>query len=110
VGTAVHGQLRAPAGLARPGLLAAPGIDVLTTSPRGGYDFRSGSSLAAAHVSGVAALLLERDPRLSGAGVRALLVETARPAAAARGAVAGLVHACAAAAKLVPPPPSPSPS
>src|SRR5262249_55725150 len=98
----VHGELRAPAGLARPGLLAAPGIDVLTTSPHGGYDFRSGSSLAAAHGSGVAALLLERDPRPTGTAVRALLAETARPAAAGRGAVAGVVDACAAVAKLVP--------
>jgi subtilisin family serine protease len=98
----VHGEVRLPAGLARRGLLAAPGIDILTTSPHGGYDFRSGSSLAAAHVSGVAALLLERDPRLTGAAVRALLAETARPVAAARGSVSGVVDACAAVAKLVP--------
>ena len=45
--------------------LAAPGVDVLTTLPGDGYDFLSGSSLAAAHVAGVAALLLERAPDAS---------------------------------------------
>lgn len=34
----------------------APGTDVLTTFPGGRYDYASGSSLAAAHVSGVVAL------------------------------------------------------
>jgi subtilisin family serine protease len=97
-----RGLVRVPAGLARSGLLAASGVDVLTTSPHGGYDFRSGSSLAAAHVTGIAALLLERDPRLTGAEVRALLTETARPVAeAGHGSVAGIVDACAAVAKLV---------
>ncbi len=45
--------------------LPAPGLDVITTVPDGGYDFFSGSSVAAAHVSGIAALLLERDPSLT---------------------------------------------
>jgi subtilisin family serine protease len=98
-----RGSVHIPAGLTRSGLLAAPGIEVLTTAPRGAYDFRSGSSLAAAHVSGIAALLLERDPRLTAAKIRALLVDTAQPlpeAAGVRPAV-GLVDACAAVAKLV---------
>ncbi len=56
--------------------LSAPGIDVLTTIPQGGYDFLSGSSLAAAHVSGVAALILERDPNLSASEVLELLLAT----------------------------------
>ena len=93
------GAVRAPASLSRPGLLAAPGVDVLTTAPHGSYDFRSGSSLAAAHVSGVAALLLERDPRLTPAQVRDLMLSTAQPARG--GAPAGRVDACAALAKLV---------
>jgi subtilisin family serine protease len=36
--------------------IRAPGTDVLTTFPGGRYDYASGSSLAAAHVSGVVAL------------------------------------------------------
>ena len=38
-------------------MLSAPGSDILTTQPGGGYDFTSGSSMAAAHVSGIVALL-----------------------------------------------------
>lgn len=45
-------------------LLAAPADEILTTIPNAGYGFLSGSSFAAAHVSGVVALLLERDPDL----------------------------------------------
>jgi subtilisin family serine protease len=43
----------------------APGRDILTTAPASGYSFMSGSSLAAAHVSGVVALMREREPDLS---------------------------------------------
>ncbi len=43
----------------------APGRDILTTAPASGYSFMSGSSLAAAHVSGVVALMREREPQLS---------------------------------------------
>lgn len=48
----------------RGGELAAPMRDVLTLTPGGRYDFASGSSIAAAQVSGLAALLLERRPGL----------------------------------------------
>jgi hypothetical protein len=43
-----------------PGVVGAPGIDVPTTEPRGRWSFVNGSSYAAAHVSGLFALLLER--------------------------------------------------
>jgi len=45
--------------------VSAPGRDILTTAPASGYSFMSGSSLAAAHVSGVVALMREREPDLS---------------------------------------------
>ena len=90
-------ELRATAGDA-PGVhaLAAPGTDILTTGPRGTYDFFSGSSLAAAHVSGVAALLLERRPDLSVASLRELLERSGDEASG----VAGL-SACSALAGLL---------
>jgi len=56
----------------------APGIDILTTAPGSGYAFESGSSMATAHVSGVAALMREKDPALSSEGARRLLSHTAR--------------------------------
>lgn len=100
-----RGAVRVPTGHVRSGLVAAPGVDVLTTAPGGTYDFLSGSSLAAAHVSGIAALLLERNPRLTAAEVAALLIGTARPLAEAGNAgprvVQGVVDACAAVARLV---------
>ncbi|HEV8689698.1 MAG TPA: S8 family serine peptidase [Ideonella sp.] len=54
-------------------VIAAPGSDVLTLQPGGAYDYASGSSIAAAHVSGVAALLLSIDPKLDRASLRSLL-------------------------------------
>lgn len=65
-----------PAGIGR---LIAPGQDVLTLVPPDGYDYLSGSSIAAAHVSGIVALLLERAPSLHASDVERLLVRTSRP-------------------------------
>ena len=76
------------------GVLRAPGSEVLTLTPGGHYDFVSGSSLAAAHVSGAAALLLQVNPRLDPAAVRDLLVRTA--------AADGVINICAAVALLQP--------
>ena len=42
----------------------APGNEIMVALPDNHYDFRSGSSLAAAHVSGVIALLLANSPGL----------------------------------------------
>jgi subtilisin family serine protease len=59
-------------------VVAAPGVDVLADAPDGGYQLISGTSVAAAHASGVAALLLAREPKLTPAGVRRALVRSAR--------------------------------
>jgi subtilisin family serine protease len=59
-----------------PGVLNAPGNDILTTQPNGGYDFTSGSSMAAAQVSGIAALLMSLDPALDGRAIHDLLTRT----------------------------------
>ncbi len=63
---------------APPGVLSAPGKDILTTQPDGGYDFTSGSSMAAAHVSGIAALLLSIAPGLDARSVHDLLLQSSR--------------------------------
>ncbi|HKI03320.1 MAG TPA: S8 family serine peptidase [Thermoanaerobaculia bacterium] len=77
--------------------LAAPSVDILTTVPHGSYDFFSGSSLAAAQVSGIAALLLEKSPKLTPAQLAAVIRKTARPLSPS--AIAQ-VDACAAVASL----------
>lgn len=56
--------------------LYAPGQDVLTLAPNGSYEFLSGSSLAAASVSGGIALMLARQPKLTSAQIRSLLNPT----------------------------------
>lgn len=87
-------------------LLAAPGIEILTTAPRESYDFLSGSSFAAAHVSGVIALLLEHRPRLTQSELWTLLTETAQPVAtpaSTRAAQIRVVDVCAAIGKLLGP-------
>lgn len=60
------------------GVLSAPGKDILTTQPDGGYDFTSGSSMAAAHVTGIAALLFSLAPQLSARALHDLLVRTSK--------------------------------
>jgi hypothetical protein len=62
-----------------PGVLHAPGRDIVSTAPGGGYDFASGSSFAAAHVTGAIALLRSRAPSLSARSLRALLERTRGP-------------------------------
>jgi subtilisin family serine protease len=63
---------------ASPGILSAPGNDILTTQPGGGYDFTSGSSMAAAHVSGIAGLLLYLAPGLDARTVRDLFLRSSK--------------------------------
>ena len=58
--------------------LAAPGDRIIVALPDDDYDFRSGSSLAAANLSGVAALLLEHSPGLSADALLAVLQRSQR--------------------------------
>ena len=77
--------------------VTAPGTDVFTTFPHGRYGFISGSSIAAAHVTGVVALLLQVAPTLPASAVSALLLSTAAPTVAAMTVPAGsqALDACA---------------
>lgn len=64
--------------------LAAPGVGIMSTAPGGGYQSKSGTSMAAPFVSGGAALLMEwgivrgNDPFLYGEKVKAYLISGAR--------------------------------
>jgi len=75
--------------------LQAPGRDVLTLVPGGHYDFASGSSLAAAEVTGVVALMLAERPHLSATEVRNLLQHSSRHVGSATGEISS-IDACRA--------------
>jgi len=55
------------------GRIHAPAEQIMVAIPNGGYDFKSGSSIAAAHVSGVVALLLSLSPEVQQETVSDLL-------------------------------------
>jgi subtilisin family serine protease len=76
--------------------VAAPGVEILAAAPDGKYQVTSGTSVAAAHVSGVAALLLATKPNLTPAQVRGNLVRSDHRIPGTRNEVgAGVVDALA---------------
>ncbi|EGP07724.1 serine protease precursor [Bradyrhizobiaceae bacterium SG-6C] len=58
--------------------ISAPGVDILSPAPDGKYQMSSGTSLSAAYVSGVIALMIARNPQMSSSDIRATLTSTAR--------------------------------
>jgi subtilisin family serine protease len=58
--------------------IAAPGVDILMPAPEGKYQVNSGTSFAAAYISGLAALLIDRNPGITPDGIRNALTATAR--------------------------------
>jgi hypothetical protein len=83
-----------------PGVLYAPGRRVLTLRPGGRYDFENGSSMAAAHVSGVAALLLAHSPTMRVADIRRLLGDASLRPIVTDGPPQPVINACRALASL----------
>lgn len=65
--------------------LAAPGVDILSTLPGGGYGLLSGTSMAAPHVAGVAALLAGLNPELSVNELKAAILLGADPVDSLKG-------------------------
>ena len=87
-----------------PGAVRAPGADIPTTLPGARWGLVSGSSYAAAHVAGLAALVLELRPGTAPLQLRSMLVPPARTALAAHDAgrgqeQAGSIDACATIAR-----------
>src|SRR5262249_60254647 len=58
--------------------VAAPGVDILVPAAEGEYQITTGTSVAAAEVSGIVALLLERNPKLTPADIRHILTTSAK--------------------------------
>ncbi|WP_217134821.1 S8 family serine peptidase [Streptomyces sp. AC558_RSS880] len=59
--------------------IAAPGRNVRSAAPGGGYQSMSGTSMATPHVAGVVALLAEANPEASSADLKAGLLSGAFP-------------------------------
>lgn len=59
--------------------ISAPGSEVVSTVPGGGTKEKSGTSMAAPHVSGSAALLLQKYDNLRPLEVQSLLTQTSNP-------------------------------
>ena len=63
--------------------IAAPGSAILSTEPRIGgvsqYGYESGTSMAAPHVSGIAALIAAANPAATSTLIRSIMISTAKP-------------------------------
>ena len=57
--------------------VSAPGVNIRSSTNDGGYDVWSGTSFAAAHLAGAAALVLSADPSLNLDDLTAIVKETA---------------------------------
>lgn len=90
----------AAGGSAAASVVQAPGREVLTLRPGGHYDFSSGSSLATAHVSGVAALLLASGQPASARRIHAALLQSSGVV----GTHARVINACRALENILPAP------
>ncbi|MEV6953068.1 S8 family serine peptidase [Streptomyces sp. NPDC051183] len=61
--------------------VAAPGSNVYSTAPGGGYSTKSGTSMATPHVAGVAALIVSANPGITPAQIRDKLAAQANDVA-----------------------------
>jgi subtilisin family serine protease len=88
-----------------PFIMAAPGVEIVAPAPHHRYDLLSGSSLAAAHVTGVVALLVQQEPQRRPDQIREILRTTAQPVTPVSPSAPlaiGIVDACAALARHTP--------
>ncbi len=85
--------------------VAAPGVHVYSTVKDSKYDTYSGTSMATPHVSGIAAMMLSINPKMTYAEVRKRLIETSDPVLGLRKKVAakGRVNVFNAVNSIVPP-------
>ena len=65
--------------------IVAPGAYINTTQNNAGYNFTSGTSYAAPHVSGAAALLLQKNPEIHHHEIKSILLTTVKDVSDAYG-------------------------
>ncbi len=58
--------------------ILAPGEQIMSAKPGGGYVRQSGTSMASPHIAGIAALILERYPKLQPLQVKRILMQSAK--------------------------------
>ncbi len=81
--------------------ISAPGVEILSTFPGGGFAVLTGTSMATPHVAGLAAMLLSVQPNLSASQIRHIIMETGVPEATLSGkSVSGAVVNAIAALNL----------
>ncbi len=85
--------------------IGAPGVNIISTTG-GAYDSFSGTSMAAPHISGVAALLKANEPSLTALEIKQRMIATAHPIKSLSGKTysGGYVDAYAALMNTTPPP------
>ncbi len=92
--------------------VAAPGVNVYSTIKGSGYALLSGTSMAAPHVAGVAALLMSANSTLTYRDIKSRLIATSDPIKGLRTKVTakGRINAYNAYMNIVPPTHEPDPS
>lgn len=59
--------------------ITAPGVQIKAAVPGGGYDYSTGTSMAAPHVTGAVALLAQQHPDWTAEHLKAALIASAKP-------------------------------
>ncbi len=91
--------------------LAAPGVNILSTTNNGGYGLSSGTSMASPHVAGAAALVWDAHSDWDYSQVIAKLLDSVDPLPSLQGLLAtgGRLNLASALDNPQPPPPPPPP-
>jgi len=78
--------------------VAAPGVEIYSTTPNNTYESYSGTSMATPHVAGLVALMAAANPQATAAQIRSTIISTvtAVPGLAGKCSTGGVINASAA--------------